>query len=226
MHGEQPARFTRQMAWRGLVNPSDVASDLIPKDATVWAGPGAHFVSYYVRGTDLINFIAVKERASWTEQSWAKPGNMADLRAEFSGWDTPVTALLSACRSCFEWGLFDRPAYKTWSDGRAVLLGDAAHPMLPFMAQGAAMAIEDGWALAQSLSKYDAIDTALRAYEDLRKPRTTRLQNISEENATMFHAAGSGAIIRDAKLAAARTLPFAQKLRFDPIYGYDITKVI
>ncbi len=226
MQGQGSARFTGQMAWRGLVDASDVSPGLIPKDASVWAGPGTHFVSYYVRGANLINFVAIKEKADWTEESWSKPGDVSQLRQAFKGWDKPVTELLNACGACFEWGLFDRPALPTWRDGRAVLLGDAAHPMLPFMAQGAAMAIEDSWALSQAVFQNSDIETALRRYERLRKPRATKLQNISKSNAGLFHAAGPAALARDAKLAAARALPFAQKMRFDPIYGYDITTVI
>ena len=226
MRGESPARFTGQMAWRGTVEAARVPAGLIPKEAGVWAGPGAHFVSYYLRGGDLINFIAVKEQAEWTDENWSSPGDISELRAAFAGWDAPVTGLLAACETCFEWGLFDRPALDTWSEGRAVLLGDACHPMLPFMAQGAAMAIEDAWALTQSVTASGDIQTAFQNYEKLRKPRASKMQAISRDNANMFHAHGPAKIIRDAKLAAARALPFAQKLRFDPIYGYDITKII
>lgn len=226
INGETPARFTGQMAWRGLISAADVPAGIIPKDATIWAGPGGHFVSYYLRGGDLINFIAVQERADWTEESWSKPGDLSQLRAAFSGWDRPVTKLLSACTDCFEWGLFDRLPLDAWSRGRAVLLGDAAHPMLPFMAQGAAMAIEDAWALSRAVMTGPDLSEALKIYETLRKPRASKLQNISKDNAHMFHAAGPPAILRDAKLKVARVLPAAEKLRFDPIYGYDIkTKI-
>ncbi len=226
MHGETPARFTGQMAWRGTVKASDVPSGIIPKEAAVWVGPGAHFVTYYLRGGELINFVAVKERSKHTEESWSKPGDMQALQKAFSGWDAAVTALLSACTTCFEWGLFDRPVLPTWHDGRAVLLGDACHPMLPFMAQGAAMAIEDAWALSQLTANADDLPAAFSKYETMRKPRASKLQAISTGNAAMFHAAGPAAIIRDAKLTVARALPLAAALRFDPIYGYDITKEI
>ncbi len=124
-----------------------------PEGVSVWVGPGKHFVGYRLRQSSLMNFIAVEERDEWTEENWMLPGDIEKLRTAFAGWDTPVQDILAACDDTYLWGLFDRPPPKTWHSSRAVLIGDACHPILPFMAQGAAMAIEDAYVLAASLEK-------------------------------------------------------------------------
>lgn len=221
MLGPEAPEFTGQVAWRGLIPASALPRDLIAPDATVWAGPGRHFVTYYVRGGDLVNFVAVQERTDWREESWAQPGDPAELRAAFSGWRPEVTALIDQVDQCFLWALFDRKPLDRWSDGPVALLGDACHPMPPFMAQGAAMAFEDAYVLSKCVEAGADIHTAVRRYEDIRKPRATKMQARARANADLFHMKGIGA---QARLLAASVLPGRAALTpLDWIYGYDAT---
>jgi len=220
-------RFTGQIAWRGIIQASALPSGLLPLAANVWMGPGKHFVAYYLRGGTLINFIVVEERDDWTDENWSLKGEPSKLITAFKGWDAPVTALIEACKTPYIWGLFDRPPCEHWQDGRAVLLGDAAHPMLPFMAQGAAMAIEDAWVLSHKILTAQSSDNnllkALGQYADSRRPRTAHLQKISRSNAKMFHESRPAAkLFRGAKLSLAQSIPALQHMKLGPIYGVNV----
>lgn len=224
--GESRPEFTGQIAWRGIIPTQSVPKNLIPFAANNWLGHGQHFVSYYVKGGTMINFVAVKEQAQWTEERWDMPANKSELAAAFSGWDSRISQLIEACDESFLWGLFDHAPLPHWTKGRMALLGDAAHPMLPFMAQGAAMAIEDAWVLAACLAKYENDPhLALERYETARKPRTTFMQSISRQNAALYHMRpGLGRMIRDLKFQAATLFSPALLARLDKIYGVDVTQ--
>jgi salicylate hydroxylase len=185
--GAESSRFTGQTAWRGTVRTSNLPAGLIPPVAAVWTGPGRHFVHYYVRGGARVNFVGVVERRTWTGESWTEPGDPDQLAADFAGWPREVQAVIGAADEVWRWALFDRPPLPTWTKGRATLLGDAAHPMLPFLAQGAAMAIEDAAALGEALRLEPRIEPALAAYEAARRDRTARVQAASRRNAALFH---------------------------------------
>ncbi|MBK0401121.1 FAD-dependent monooxygenase [Limibaculum sp. M0105] len=224
MHGPAPARFTGQVAWRALVPASELPTGLIPPDATVWAGWGRHVVTYYLRGGTLINLVAVEERADWVEEGWSVPGDAARLRAIFAGWHGAVSRLLDKVEAPLRWGLFDRPPPPSWSKGRVALLGDACHPMLPFMAQGAAMALEDAVVLADCLERLSP-EEALARYEARRRPRATRVQGVSRANAELFHAGGVGRILRHGAIGVAnRLIPGVVTGRLDWLYGHDATR--
>jgi salicylate hydroxylase len=216
--GPEKPRFTGNVAWRALIPADDLPAGP-PPVASIWMGPGAHLVLYYVRGGTLINVVAVIEQPGWEIESWSEPGDPDQLRAAFAGWPTPVTETLAAVRpaSCYRWALLDRAPLPRWSGGRLGLLGDACHPTLPFLAQGAAMAIEDGAVLAQCLNAETSPAMALRRYEAARKPRTSKVQRVSRLNARLFHLRGPLARIRDRTLGAAARLT---KLSRD-LYGYD-----
>ena len=220
LFGPSPARFTGQVAWRGLVEASRLPPGLISPVAAVWAGGGRHFVHYPVRGGALVNFVGVVER-DWREESWTAPGNAGELAAEFSGWPASVTALIAAAGPAWRWALFDRPPLARWSVGRATLLGDAAHPMLPFLAQGAAMAIEDAEALARLLAEGEEVSAALTAYEGARRSRTRKVQAWSRRNARLFHLPP---VVAGAAFGAAGALDRVRGRtgaeRFDWLYGY------
>ena len=218
-------RFTGQIAWRGTVPTHSLPAVILPPAANVWMGPNHHFVAYYLRGGDLINFVAVEERGQWVEESWSLKGQKSDLRKAFDGWDPVVTQLINAAPDCYLWGLFDHAPLNHWSQGRVTLLGDAAHPMLPFMAQGAAMATEDAWVLSQKLLTNPNVKAALKAYELARKPRATKLQALSRANAKLFHEESKlGCAVRNLKLAAASKLPALQHIKLDPVYGINVVK--
>jgi salicylate hydroxylase len=166
-------------------------------------GPGRHFIHYLMRDKRLVNLVAVLEHDSWTRESWTDRGHLADAQAAFQGWHPQLRAILAAADDTFLTALFDRPPLERWSVGRVTLLGDACHPMLPFMAQGAAQAIEDGATLTACLTQAGPdIAEALRRYEQLRIPRTSRLQALSAANKTRLHLPdGPQQHQRDAQLA-------------------------
>ena len=142
--GSEQPRFTDCAAYRGLV-PVERLRDLqLEVTAQVWMGPGRHFVHYFVRDLRLVNFVAIVDHEGWTRESWIDRGEVADALAAFEGWHPQVRSIVGSVDETYIWALFDRAPLKRWSAGRVTLLGDACHPMLPFMAQGAAQAIEDG----------------------------------------------------------------------------------
>lgn len=226
MQGEHAAKFTGHVAWRGTVPTRRLPKKLIPPEANVWLGPGRHFVAYYVNGGDAVNFVAVEERDSWTEEGWNIKGNVGDIRAAFDGWDERIGRLLRECKECYLWGLFDREPLETWTSGRVTLLGDACHPMLPFMAQGAAMAIEDAYVLARRLMNHDTdFEKAFERYEEERIPRTSMMQKISRENGELYHRKPLGARLRrKIMLKTASIASIAAYSKLDRIYGVNVTK--
>jgi salicylate hydroxylase len=188
--GPEKPRFTGCVAWRGLVPAERIAHLNIEVASHNWMGPEAHCVHYWVSAQRLMNVVCVVEHGSWTNESWTDKGDVADVLARYEGWHPTVRGLISAFPETFIWALHDRAPLPAWTQGRVALLGDACHPMLPMMAQGAAQAIEDGAALASLLkSMPDDVPSALRRYEEIRKPRATRLQEASAANRTRFHLA-------------------------------------
>lgn len=217
--GSARPRFTGNVAWRALIPAAELSGFKPPPVAGIWMGAGAHVVMYYLRRGELVNVVAVVEQAGWEVESWSERGNPDELRAAFTGWNATVTSTLAAVKpeACYRWALLDRPPLPSWSGGRLVLLGDACHPTLPFLAQGAAMAIEDAASLARCLSTDASSAEALRRYEALRKPRTSKIQRVSRLNARIFHMRGLSATVRN------RLLPIVtRRTRFaDELYAYD-----
>jgi len=146
-------------------------------------------VTYPLRGGELVNFVGVVEQENPLKEGWRERGDITGLEADFEGWDSYLTGVINSIspEALFRWGLYDRAPFESWTTGRAALLGDAAHPMLPFMAQGAAMAVEDGWVLADELSHSENIGAALSRYEARRKPRASMVQAASRGNMKTFH---------------------------------------
>lgn len=228
LFGEEKPRFTGNVAWRLLVPTVALPKRLIPPHATVWTGPKGHAVTYYVRGGELVNFVGVIERSDWQVESWLETGDLAELKRDFAPWCETIHTLIDAASSetCFKWALFDRDPMPHWSRGRVTLLGDACHPMLPFMAQGACMAIEDAWVVANWLRELENPEAAFIAYETERSKRTGRVQLAARANARRFH---KGEAV--AQLATYGPMWIASKLApdllnkpFDWIYGHDVTR--
>jgi len=205
--GPERPRFTGCVAYRGLV-PSDRLRHLdLERTTQIWMGPGRHFVHYFVSAGELVNFVAVIEEDSWRNESWVDRGEVADAVAAFAGWHRQVLSIIGAAPETYKWGLFDRSPLPRWSVGRVTLLGDSCHPMLPFMGQGGAQAIEDAATLKACLLKLPGdIPGALRLYEQLRLPRASRLQGMSETNKMRFHLPdGEAQRERDTQMAAGAT---------------------
>jgi salicylate hydroxylase len=183
-----PPAYSGLCAFRALV-PADEAPEFARRPAqTLWLGPGHHLVHYPVSAGKFVNLVAFAPAGNYTTESWTATATVGELLAEFAGWDERLIALLRAAGTPGRWALLDRAPLTRWSGGTVTLLGDAAHPMFPFFGQGAAQAIEDAAALARCLAA-DLADpaAALRRYESLRLPRTTRLQQVSHARAHVNH---------------------------------------
>lgn len=224
MSADTPPEFTGQVAWRGTVAVDRLPPGLIDPDITIWFGPRKHIVAYYIKGGDRVNLVAVEERDTWVPESWSQKGSLQELRHTFCNWHPQARSLLEACEECYLWGLFDRQPLPQWSQGRVVLLGDACHPMLPFMAQGAAMAIESAYVLAGCLNRQPLnLSQALALYEAIRKPRTTRMQKISAANARVFHIGGGSDWKQLLQFGLASMFPKLALWKLKPILGHDVT---
>jgi salicylate hydroxylase len=221
LFGEDQPRFTGNVAWRGLVDSADLPQDLVRPVAALWWGPGKHFVHYFVRGGALVNCVCVVEKEGWEIESWHTRGDLAELKADFTGWDETIQVLIDNMipDACFKWALFDRDPMRRWSAGRITLLGDACHPTLPFMAQGAAMAIEDAAVLSRCLATGDSIEASLLRYDSLRRRRTARIQLGSRRNARVFHMSGVQASLRN------RVINWGTRRVMDELFRYDALSV-
>ncbi len=220
LFGAEAPTFTGNVAWRGLVPADRLPPGLVRPMATAWWGPNKHFVHYYVRRGELVNCVCVVEKQGWEVESWTERGDRAELKADFAGWHDTIQQLIDHMDpdACFKWALFDRPPMARWGEGCVTLLGDACHPTLPFMAQGAAMAIEDGAVLARCVSQAGDLSTSLARYESLRRARTARVQAGSRRNAKIFHLAGFKAWLRN------RAVGRASGGAMRALYDYDALK--
>ena len=207
LFGDDAPRFTGNVAWRALVPAERLPAGLVRPMTTAWWGPHKHFVHYYLRSGTLVNCVCVVEKAGWEVESWTERGDFEELKRDFAGWHEDVHTLIDNMdrNSLYKWALHDRPPMRRWGEGAVTLLGDACHPTLPFMAQGAAMAIEDAAVLATCLAADDSVPSGLKRYEDLRRQRTAAVQTGSRRNAKVFHLSGIKAWLRNraAKRAGA-----------------------
>jgi salicylate hydroxylase len=220
----RPARFTGHVAWRALVPADRAPAALVRPAVRVTMAPGRHLVSYPLRGSALVNLVAVEERAAWVEEGWSLRDEPANLRRAFAGWQGPAADLVAAVDACWLWGLFDHPPLRTWVAGRIVLVGDACHPMLPFLAQGATMALEDAWVLADRLDRAADPSLGLAAYQAARLRRVTRVQAAAARAGRLYHLRDGLRQPAQAALgAASRLAPGLLARRFDWLYGHDAT---
>ena len=186
LFGEGDATFTGIVAWRGLIPMERLPERLRNPVGTNWIGPGGHVIHYPIRPT-LMNFTSVVENRDWVIESWSQPGTIEDYLADYPGWHPDVHEYIRNIDQPFRWALLSRQPMQQWSRGRATLLGDACHPSLPFLAQGACMALEDGLVLARALLSYDDAQTALLRYERARIERTSRMVLGAAGNTQLFH---------------------------------------
>ena len=206
LFGDEAPKFAGCVAYRGLVPVERLADLELELGSQSWVGPGGHLVHYFVSRGELLNFVGWTEHDEWSREDWTDRATVARALAAFEGWHPQIRHIIGAADECFIWALFDRDPLPRWSVGRVTLLGDACHPMYPFMGQGAAQAIEDGAALAACLRAAGDADpaVALQHYERLRLPRVTRLQELSRANKLRFHMRdGPGQEARDAEWARA-----------------------
>ncbi len=219
LNGSVAPFFTHQVAWRATL-PAE--PDIAPV-ARVYLGPGRHLVTYPLRGGRLRNIVAVEERRNWAEESWSLTDDPLALRIAFENFVPEVRGWLDRIERPNLWGLFRHPVAPKWHGQGAVILGDAAHPTLPFLAQGANMALEDAWVLADHLSRLP-VDAALPAYQAARMPRVRRIVAAANANARNYHLSGVKRDIAHVGLRLAGRIAPARLLgRFDWLYGHDVT---
>lgn len=226
MHGPDEPAFTGNVAWRAVVPIERLGANAPEPVASIWMGRGKHAVTYLLRRGTLANLIAVVERNDWSKESWTERGHKDNALADFAGWHPSVTTILQKSEKLFRWALFDRAPLQSWVEGRVALMGDAAHPMLPFMAQGAAMAIEDAWALAAKVAQSADVQTGLANYQSLRFDRATAVQTKSRANAKTFHQSSVAGRIRNYGpiWLAGRLAPKIGLQRQDWVYKYNIVQ--
>lgn len=225
LNGADRPFFTGQVAWRAVVANAMV----LPDEAQLFMGPGRHLVCYPLRGGEVVNVVAVQERSEWAEEGWHHADDPANLRAAFAGFGGAARAVLDKVEQVNLWGLFRHPVAGCWHRGHVAILGDAAHPTLPFMAQGANMALEDAWVLADALdgagNGAGDIPGALAGYQARRRDRVVRVVAAANANARNYHL--RSAPLRGAAHLALRlgglVAPAAMLRRFDWIYGHDVT---
>ena len=222
LNGVQAPFFTRQTAWRATI-PNVIGH---PNVSRVHMGPRQHMVSYPLRGGEIINIVAVQERTGWAEEGWMHEDDPENLRAAFAGYGGEAKRMLDAVERVGFWGLFRHPVAPVWHKGCAAILGDAAHPTLPFMAQGAVMAMEDAWVLAHALDGAESIEAGLAAYQARREERVRKVIEAANGNAWKYHLAFPplrfGAHLG---LRALSTLaPNKLMQQFDWIYRHVVTK--
>ncbi len=216
----QPPEYSGSRAYRGLI-----ARDKLPQwrheAHQVWMGDGKHFMVFPVRGGELLNYVGFVPTSNQTVESWSAIGDRDELAASFAGWDPRVVELLEKVESCFWWGLYDRAPLPSWSNSRLVLLGDAAHPMLPHLGQGANQAIEDGVALARFLEGRDSdeITGLLPRYEQFRRVRTDMIQAEARQNGLRYDSRYESLEQRDREIANSAV--FRKSL-----YDYDVDAAV
>lgn len=221
LNGADTPRFTKQVAWRAIV-PNDLG---LPAQAQLFMGPGRHLVCYPLRGGSCVNIVAVREQQDWAEEGWHHKDDPDNLRRAFYGFEGTAHALLQRVEDVGLWGLFRHPVAPSWHKGRVAILGDAAHPTLPFLAQGANLALEDAWVLADSLDRAETTGAGLLTYQIKRHARATRAIRVANGNAWRYHLSlppVRGAAHLALKLGSTLA-PKAMLGQFDWLYRHDVT---
>lgn len=220
LNGADKPFFTGQVAWRAVV-PNTVG---LEAEAQVFMGPGKHLVAYPLRHREQVNLVAVQEQKQWVEEGWSLGDDPQNLRAAFAAFGGAAAALLAAVDHVGLWGLFRHPVAQTWQAPGIAILGDAAHPTLPFMAQGANLALEDAWVLAASLEQAEDMGEGLKQYQSLRKGRAQKVIGAANRNAWKFHLRSplSGPAHLGLKVSG-HLAPEKMVRQFDWIYRHDVT---
>ena len=217
-------RFSGRTAWRATIEAARVPVAMRRKETNLWLGRKAHLVHYPLRGGAIVNVVAIVDEDFHPDEKefWSSPGEPGFLEARFVRWDKTARDLLRAALAWQKWPLADRNPAASFVAGRVALMGDAAHPMLPFLAQGAAQAIEDAGVLGEVLARGQTIEAGLLAYQEKRLPRAVRVQKESRRQATIYHLGGPAAFLRDAALRALG--PEKMLARYDWLYDAHIAK--
>jgi salicylate hydroxylase len=225
LFGAGRPKFTGCMAWRAVI-PAEALPGGVPMAGTNWQGPGRHVIHYPLRRGEVLNFVGLVDRDDWQIESWTARGTPEDVRADFAGWHPEVRAIVEAIEVPYKWALMLREPMPVWSRGRVTLLGDACHPTLPDLAQGACMAIEDAFVLARCLAETGPDHVAaLARYEAARIPRTTRIVEGSAAARNRFHDSRLGDDAAADTYIASEYTPERITERYDWLFRYDATTV-
>ncbi len=187
--GENRPQYTGDSAWRLTVPAEDLPANFLDGKSSIWVGPDKHAVIYFLRGGSILNFVGAVELDERIEESWTQKRAWEELKSDFAGWHEDIQTIIDTVdrTECYRWALNAHPHLDSWCMERTVLLGDAAHPTLPYLAQGAAMVVEDGAILARALAAAGSVQTAARLYQHNRMPRTRRIVDESRKNRALFH---------------------------------------
>ena len=224
LFGSGRATFTGFMAWRGVVPMERLPERLRQRHMAVWIGPHGHVVTYPLRRGELLNFVTAIERDDWLIESWSQAGTVEECRHDLAAWHSDVLTIVEAIDVPYKWAMLGREPLQHWSVGRISLLGDACHPTLPFLAQGANMAIEDGMVLARCLEAYQ-VPEALSRYQAARLDRTSRIVRASLENVSRYHNPQLGDPVLAQAVMAREFAPRPIGRRYDWLHDYDALTV-
>jgi salicylate hydroxylase len=225
--GTAEGKYTGAVAWRGLV-PMERLSEVHRRPiATTWVGPLAHITCYPMRRRreEIVSFSAQVERSNWELESWFEVGSVTECLSDFPGWHPEVIEMISNAETLYKWGLFTRGALARWTVGRVTLLGDACHPMVPYLGQGAVMALEDSYVLARCLAQYDEPAEALARYDRARRERANRAAQKSADMQATFHHCDLGRADTALEYIQRTWHPDSVKARYDWLFEYDATRV-
>jgi len=210
----EPPKFTGQVAWRGIVPVDRLPANAVLTDSTMITGPGRTLTYYYIRNRTQLNYVAIVKKSGWEVEGWTVRSTIPELLAEYEDWHPDFRAIIEQTppELCFKWALFDRDPLDCWVEGNAALLGDAAHPMLPFLGQGAAQAIEDGVLLGRSLSQSSDVSSGLALYQSARKARANNI---------LLWSRYRGRVLQGQKLEPHEDGDLKTSANDDVIFGYN-----
>jgi salicylate hydroxylase len=226
LFGRDDPKFTGIVAWRGVI-PADRLPEAQRRPVgTNWIGPGGHVIHYLLRRGELMNYVSVVERSDWQVESWSVAGTVEECLADYEGWNEDVHTLIKHIDTPYKWALMLREPMEKWSCERVTLLGDACHPTLPFLAQGAVMAIEDGYVLGRALAAHgEDYIAAFAGYELARNERTTKIVRGASANAGRFHNPALANAVTAEAYVNAEWEESKVKQRYEWLFNYDATSV-
>jgi salicylate hydroxylase len=224
LFGQDQPQFSGVIAWRGIVPLENLPRHMARMVGVNWVGPGGHVVHYPLRAGKLMNFVGALDRSDWQVESWSARGTTEEMAADFKGWHEDVHALIRNIPVPYKWALMVRPPMPRWTVGRVTLLGDACHSMVPFLAQGAVMAIEDGFILARALSELEGdIASRLSKYENARRERTRRAVEGSADNIARFHNRALADPVKAREYVEREWAGHNVASRYEWLFRYDVT---